>query len=367
MELEFSQDQDDLRDAIRAVLVKESPITLARDVFENGARPDALWATVVALGWPALTVPEDLGGIGLGMLETAILAEELGRVIAPGALLPTVSQFVPLVRECGNDAQRAQWLGAVARGECSGTVAIAEEGGGFDPAGATTRIQLDGGQARIDGVKRFVIEGDAVDEVAVVGRHGDEIAVAIVPTGDAVANPVHALDGSRRLVHLTFDGVTVDAERVLRTDGEAVRRALEEATVAMALEMVGAAQTIFDTTLEYAKQRQQFGVPIGSFQAIKHKFADMLVALERARALGYYAALTIAENDDRRHAAASVAKAAAGDCQRLLAKEGIQIHGGIGYTWEHDMHLYVKRMKSGEALFGTSAWHRARIADALGV
>ena len=131
--------------------------------------------------------------------------------------------------------------------------------------------------------------------------------------------------------------------------------------------MVGTAQTIFDVTLEYAKEREQFGVPIGSFQAIKHKFADMLIALERARSTGYFAALTIAEDDERRHRAASVAKAAAGDCQRLLGKEGIQIHGGIGYTWEHDMHLYVKRTKSGEQLFGTSATHRAALATSLGV
>ena len=147
----------------------------------------------------------------------------------------------------------------------------------------------------------------------------------------------------------------------------AVRRAVEVATTALAVETVGAAQAIFDITLAYAKQREQFGVPIGSFQAIKHKFADMMIALERARSLGYFAALTIAEDDSRRTSATSVAKAAAGDCQRLLAKEGIQIHGGIGYTWEHDMHLYVRRIKSGEPLFGTSTWHRARVAELLGV
>ncbi|MFM8972208.1 MAG: acyl-CoA dehydrogenase family protein, partial [Actinomycetota bacterium] len=141
----------------------------------------------------------------------------------------------------------------------------------------------------------------------------------------------------------------------------------DEATVGLALEMVGTAQTIFDRTHEYALQREQFGVPIGSFQAIKHKFADMMIAVERARATGYFAALTIAEDDPRRASASSVAKAAAGDCQRLLGKEGIQIHGGIGCTWEHDMHLLVKRMKAGEALFGSGAWHRARIADLLGV
>ncbi len=135
----------------------------------------------------------------------------------------------------------------------------------------------------------------------------------------------------------------------------------------LALEMVGTAQTIFDITLEYAKQREQFGVPIGSFQAIKHKFADMMIALERARSLGYFAALTIAEDDPRRESAASVAKAAAGDCQRLLAKEGIQIHGGIGYTWEHDMHLYVRRLQSSAGLFGSAPHHRQLVADALGM
>ncbi len=144
-----------------------------------------------------------------------------------------------------------------------------------------------------------------------------------------------------------------------------LRRAFEEATLAVALETVGTAQTIFDVTLEYAKQRHQFGVPIGSFQAIKHKFADMMISLERARSTAYFAALTIDEDDPRRTTAVSVAKVAAGDCQRLLAKEGIQIHGGIGYTWEHDMHLYVKRMKSNEPMFGTSAEHRARIATNL--
>nr|MBA3564618.1 acyl-CoA dehydrogenase [Gammaproteobacteria bacterium] len=134
-----------------------------------------------------------------------------------------------------------------------------------------------------------------------------------------------------------------------------------------ALETVGTCQAIFDVTLDYAKQREQFGVPIGSFQAIKHKFADMLIALERARATGYFAALTIAEDDDRRSLAVASAKATAGECARLLAKEGIQIHGGIGYTWEHDMHLYVRRVRANAALFGTAAWHRARVADLIGL
>ncbi len=222
---------------------------------------------------------------------------------------------------------------------------------------------------------RWVVEGDAVAELVVVGREpgssGDAgVHAVVVPASAAATTAAHAFDGSRRLVHVHFDDVTVAADRVLGPGASVaagLRRAIEEATVAVALEIVGTAQTVFDVTIEYAKQRVQFGVPIGSFQAIKHKFADMVIALERARSTGYFAALTISEDDRRRGTATSVAKAAAGDCQRLLAKEGIQIHGGIGYTWEHDMHLYVKRMKSGEQLFGTSATHRAKLAAALGV
>ncbi len=376
MELEFTTDQDELRDSIRAVLGKESPVSLARAVVERDERPSALWSTMVKLGWPALTIAEAHGGIGLGMLELAILAEEIGRVIAPGPLLATVSQFAPAVREIGTPDQQARFLGAVATGEISGTLAIAETAGSFDPGDVAATITIDADRAELAGTKRFVVEGDAVDELVVVARlagstGADGVRAVVVPVADTRTTRVKALDGSRRLAHVEVDGVRVGPDRVLgdpRTSAApGLLHALEESTVAAALEMVGTAQTIFDTTLEYAKQREQFGVPIGSFQAIKHKFVDMMIALERARSLGYFAALTIAEDDSRRTSATSVAKAAAGDCQRLLAKEGIQIHGGIGYTWEHDMQLFVRRIKSGEPLFGTSTWHRARIAQLLGV
>jgi alkylation response protein AidB-like acyl-CoA dehydrogenase len=376
MELEFTSDQDELRDSIHAVLANESPVALARAVVEHDARPSALWSTMVDLGWPALTIAEAHGGIGLGMLEAAILAEELGRVIAPGPLLATVSQFVPAIRESGTAEQQHRFLAPVATGELTGSLAIAEAAGSFDPAAVTATVAFDADDAVLAGSKRFVFEGDAVNELVVVARRAgtsgdDGIRTVVVPVAGLATEPLRALDGTRRLAHIDLEGVRVARDRVLgdpdASAAPALRRALEEATVCLALEMVGTAQTIFDTTLEYAKHREQFGVPIGSFQATKHKFADMMVSLERARSLGYFAALTIAEDDPRRTSATSVAKAAIGDCQRLLAKEGIQIHGGIGYTWEHDMHLLVRRIKSGEALFGTSAWHRARIADLLGV
>jgi alkylation response protein AidB-like acyl-CoA dehydrogenase len=376
MELEFTTDQDELRDSIRAVLSKESPVSLARRVVDEGARPDALWTTLTGLGWPALTVPEADGGVGLGMIEAGILAEEMGRVIAPGALLPTVTQFVPAVRETATPAQRARFLGAVAAGTCSGTLAVAEAHGSYDPAVVTASVTIDGDHAVLSGEKHYVVEGDAVDELLVIAREpgtaGDDgVRAVVVPGASVRTHAVRTLDAGRRFAHVDLDGVRVERDRVLGegrgSSAGALRRAIEEATVATALEIVGVSQTIFDVTLDYAKHREQFGVPIGSFQAIKHKFADMMVSLERARATGYFAALTIAEDDERRTTATSVAKAAAGDCQRLLGKEGIQIHGGIGYTWEHDMHLYVKRAKSLEPLFGSTTTHRARIAELLGV
>jgi alkylation response protein AidB-like acyl-CoA dehydrogenase len=374
VELEFSTDQEELRDSIRAVLAKESPVALARSVVETGRPPDELWATMTGLGWPALTIAEQHGGIGLGPIEAAVLAEELGRVIAPGPLLPTVTQYVPVVQQVGDPEQQARFLGAVARGEAKGALALAEQSGSSDPADVAATATPDGDGCVLAGTKRFVIEADAADEIAAVVRlHGttgdDGVTVVVVPRADVTVRAMHTLDGSRAVADVVLDGVRVSAERVLAPGSAAigVRRAVEEAAVALALETVGTAQTIFDVTLEYAKSRRQFGVPIGSFQAIKHKFADMLIALERARSTGYFAALTIAEDDDRRTLATAVAKAAAGDCQRLLAKEGIQIHGGIGYTWEHDMHLYVKRAKSNDAFFGGTAWHRARIASLLGI
>jgi alkylation response protein AidB-like acyl-CoA dehydrogenase len=375
MELDFTRDQDELRDAIRSVLAKESPVALARSVVDTGARPTELWKTFAELGWPGLTVSEEYGGVGLGAVEAAILAEELGRVIAPGVLLPTTTQFAPSVRECGTPEQQARWLTAVATGEVAGSLAICNENGSFDPADTAVTVTSRSGDVVLSGDARWVVEGDAVAELVVVGREpgssGDAgVHAVVVPVSAVATTAARAFDGSRRLVHVRFDDVTVAADRVLGSGASAaagLRRAIEEATVAVALEIVGTAQTVFDVTIEYAKQRVQFGAPIGSFQAIKHKFADMVIALERARSTGYFAALTISEDDRRRDTATSVAKAAAGDCQRLLAKEGIQIHGGIGYTWEHDMHLYVKRMKSGEQLFGTSATHRAKLAAALGV
>ena len=382
MELELTADQEDLRDGVRAVLRAECPPARVRELVEarvagkDGA-DDALWAQMVELGWPALPVPEAAGGLGLGAVELAVVVEELGRALSPGPLLPTVAQFVPALRELGSPEQWTHFLGPVATDGAAGTLAIAESTGSFDPAAVgAIAAPAPGGRFAIAGRKHFVMEAAAAREIVVVARApgttGDAgIGAFVVPTASVEVEPLRALDPSRTLATVTLDGAEVGPERMLGEPGPAtaarLRRVVEEATVALAQEAVGTAQTVFDIALEYAKQREQFGVPIGSFQAIKHKFADMLILLERARALGYFAALTIAEDDERRTVSASMAKAAAGDAAARIAKEGIQILGGIGYTWEHDMHLYVRRLQSSAVLFGTAAAHRAVVADSIGI
>jgi alkylation response protein AidB-like acyl-CoA dehydrogenase len=374
--LEFTTEQDELRDGVRAMLARECPMSLVREVVEKGTTPDALWSQMVELGWPALTVPERAGGLGMGTVELAVVVEELGRVLAPGPFVPTATQFAPVVAEAGSPEQQERFLGGIAAGELTGTLALVEESGSVDAGHVTTTATPDGDGFALEGAKETVVEASTAEEIAVIARtpgtRGDDgVGAFVVSRADIRLDPIDALDATRPLARVALDGVRIDADRALGDPGPAtaaaVRRAVEVATTALAVETVGAAQAIFDITLAYAKQREQFGAPIGSFQAIKHKFADMLVALERARATSYFAALTIAEDDGRRALATSTAKAAAGDCAALLAREGIQIHGGIGYTWEHDMHLYVRRVKSSSLLFGNAAQHRARVADLIGL
>ncbi len=375
MDLEFTADQEELRTSVRAVLARECPPSFVREVVEKGASADDLWAAMVDLDWTALTIDPEHGGLGLGFVELAVVVEELGRAIAPGPFLPTVSQFVPAIREAGTTAQQQRFLGDVAAGRITGTLAVAEESGSWagEDVGLVARRHGDGWL--LDGSKHYVAEGATATELVVAARLDgtegpDGLALFVVPRDAVVATAVQTLDASRQYATVSLDGVTVGPDRALGEPGSCalvLARVVEEASTALALEMVGTCQSIFDIALEHAKTREQFGSPIGSFQAMKHKFADMFVALESARAVCYFASATLAEDDERRTLAVSMAKAAAGDCQRLLAQEGIQSLGGIGFTWEHDMHLYVKRAKSGDAVFGTARQHRARVATLSGL
>lgn len=375
MDLDFTADQDDLRASVRTVLDRECSIRAVRALVEarvrgldpgEGDGGDALgrtlWEVAAGLDWPGLTIGSDRGGVGLGFVELAVLAEELGRVLAPGPLVPTLTQLLPALRAGGWDSR----VSLVAAGQLTGSLALAEESG-WSLDQVATRVDRAGSTWRLQGHKRYVQEAGAVDEYVAVARAGSGLALVRVPAEAVVVEPIQSLDATRRLGDLVFDGVERADEDVALVGRTALARVLEEATICTALDMVGCCQAILDTTVAYVCTRVQFGVPIGSFQAVKHRLVDMFVSLERARATAYFAAACVAEDDPRRAAATSTAKAAAGDCQRLVGTGGIQLLGGIGYTWEHDQHLYVKRAKAGDALFGTAHQHRLVLADHLSV
>jgi len=376
MDLELSEDEAALRDNVRSVLASICPPAAVRAVYEGKGDPAAVWARMVELDWPGLAVPEQHGGLGMGYVAVALVAEELGRAVVPGPLLATATQFVPLVRELGAESALAgDLLARVAAGELTGTVALAE-GGRWEPdaVAATARETADGWA--LAGTKVAVLDGAGADEVLVVARApgtagAEGLGVFAVPRADLAVTARTVVDPTLPLADVALDGLVVPAGRVLAAPGaagvaEALDRAGQEATVALALGTVGACRVVFERTLEYAKVREQYGKPIGSFQALKHRLADMYLAVERATSLGYYAALTIAEDDPQRAVAASMAKAAAGECQRLVAHDGLQLHGGIGVTWENDLHFPVKRAISGDALYGNAVHHRARLARMLG-
>jgi alkylation response protein AidB-like acyl-CoA dehydrogenase len=367
MDFELTDDQLELRENARSVLAKACPPSLVRSVYEDGATGDALWKQMVDLYWPAIGIAEEHGGLGLGFVEVAVVAEELGRVVAPTPFLATVTQLAPLLRDAGANGR----LAAVAAGSLTGSLAIAE-GISWHPGALATTAVASGDGWVLNGTKSFVLDGATADELAVVARADSGLGVFVVPGTAVAARSIDVIDPTMPVAEVVFDSVEVPSADVLFEPGDpaaeaAVDRTLQEATTALALSTVATCRAIFETTLQYAKDREQFGKPIGSFQALKHRLADMYLSVERASSLAYYAALTIAEDDERRAEAASMAKAAAGDCQRLLVGDGLQLHGGIGFTWENDLHFFLKRAKSGEALFGTAATHRAALARMMGL
>lgn len=393
LDLELTDDQAELRGSVRTFLTRECPPELVRRVVETGEPARELWAAMARLDWPALAVPEACGGIGLTFVEVAVVVEELGAVAAPGPFLATATQYVPVVHQAGSAEQQATFLGPVAAGECTGTLALADHPRRWRPVDVTATAERTSGGWTLHGEKQAVLVAPDDQEVVVVARvatgrsasgvDADDRALAghdlaaglglfVVPAAALDIRPLRSLDASRPLATVGLEGATVADDRVLGEPGSpevaaALTRALEEAAVALALETVGTCQTLFDLTLQHAKDRHQFGVPIGSFQAVKHKLADLYVALERARALAYFAVAAIAEDDPRRALACAMAKAAADDCQRLVCREAIQTFGGIGFTWEADLHLYVKRAQTSGTLFGSAADHRLTVARLLAV
>jgi alkylation response protein AidB-like acyl-CoA dehydrogenase len=367
MELEFTEDQLDLREAARSLLGAACPPSVVRAVHDGSGDGAALWRTLVEHDWPALGLPEDAGGLGLGFVEVGILVAELGRIAAPSPYLATVTQLVPVLRESAGTAL----LGEIASGAVTGSLALAEDGR-WEPGAVRTAARRDGPTWVLDGVKAHVVDAASATELAVVARGDAGLGVFLVPVSAVRCSTPQQLDPTLPVSTVALQAVPVPDDRVLFEPGDpraepALERVLEQATTAVALSTVATCRAIFETTLQYAKDREQFGRPIGSFQAIKHRLAECYLAVERASALAWFAALTIAEDDDRRATATAMAKAAAGECQQLLTRDGLQLHGGVGFTWEHDLHFLLKRAMAGNLLFGNAATHRARLARSMGL
>jgi alkylation response protein AidB-like acyl-CoA dehydrogenase len=324
----LSEDQELLRDTARQLVSRECPTTLLRAYIDDPAAADPLWRHL-----------RDFAALGDGPLtDLRLFVEETGYVAAPGPFFSTVALFAPLLASIGHEL-----LPSVLAGEVTGTVAVAGADGVWQP--------------NDDPVKTFVAEADRVDWVAVVSTGP---VVELVPSPPT--RRVMTVDFTRRLFEVDASSRSEPSQAV---DPELLGTVLERATVALAAEMAGTARRVFDMTLAYAKQRVQFDAPIGSFQAIQHKLADMALDLERATSAVSYAAMTIDAKDADRHRATHVAKAAAGAAVKRAAKDGIQIHGGIGYTWEHDLHLFIRRAYASEHWLGTSDWHHDRLAELL--
>ncbi|OPX12739.1 acyl-CoA dehydrogenase family protein [Mycobacterium sp. AT1] len=330
MLLELDADQRLWQETVRDAVGKQCPASLVREVAEAGADAAPLWKTYVGAGWTELTDPENA-------VELAILLEELGRATDPTPFLATLTQFAPLVGD-RFDPQRAGAAlieGITAHRDADGWI-----------LNGTCRYVLDADRAErfavVTAAGVFLIDAD---DPAVVARRAD-VFDPVLHVGEVSLVGLHAVDGDR---------LVVDAQR-----------AHHVALAGMAITMVGACQRVLDLALDHVKNRQQFGVPIGSFQAVQHKAADMHVAIERARALSYFAALTIAADDPRRRLAAAMAKASAGECQALVFRHGLQLFGAMGFTWENDLQFALKRAKAGEHMLGGAAMHRAVIAAEYG-
>ncbi|MBV9929246.1 MAG: acyl-CoA/acyl-ACP dehydrogenase [Acidobacteria bacterium] len=367
MDFDLSKPQKLLKESARALLARECGAGRVRELMETEtAHDDSLWRALAEQGWTGLVVPEGAGGLGLGLVEMAAVAEEMGRACLPGAFLSTLFAAA-LIERAGSEAQRAKYLEPIAAGELKATVALLEESASWDADAVKLEAARDGGGFTVRGRKLFVPDAGVADVIVCVARDGD--ALALLPIGRGAeglrVNPMPSMDATRKLYEVVFDGVRAAEGDALGADGDAggaLQRALEVATAVLCAEMVGGMQWVLDTSVEYAKTRQQFGRPIGSFQAVQHMCADMLLMTESARSAAYYAAWALTENDPAARLAVSTAKAYCSDAYREVANRGVQVHGGIGFTWEHDLQLYYKRSKSSETLFGDATYHRERIA-----
>ena len=358
MQFGLTETQQLLKNSAREFFPAECPMAEVRRIMEiDGAHDAALWRKLAGHGWTGMIFEEEHGGMGLGLVEMAVACEEMGRALLPGPYFSTVFLAGTILNSLPHTRER---LRPVCEGRERGTLALLEESARWDAGGV--RMQVEGG--RISGRKLFVPDAGTADWMLCMARQGGELAVAqVCRTARGVSvRAMPALDRTRQLYAVDFD--RAEAE-ILATGEEAQRaldRALDIASVALAAEMAGGIERITEIAVDYAKTRKQFGKPIGQFQAVQHHCADMLLLGESTRSAAYYAAWALQEGAPDARTAVSVAKSYASEAYREAGNRAIQVHGGMGFTWENDLHLYYRRAKASEIACGDAAFHRERIA-----
>jgi alkylation response protein AidB-like acyl-CoA dehydrogenase len=371
MDFDFSTDQYLGRDSARSFLADRFPMTALRRMLDTETGFDRdLWRGLAELGWTSVLLEETHGGLGLGLLDLALLCEESGRALLPAPLVET-AVMVPLALDAGSAVQCERWLPRIATGDAVATAALAGSDGFPLPSGVGVHARREDARFVLDGEALVVPFAEVADVMLTAARvdHGDGIALFLVEPGDAGVSrqALPGLDPTIRTAAVRFAGVRLGRDRVIGEAGggrRVLECALHAANVALAFQAVGGAGRALEMAVEYAKVRQQFGKPIGSFQAIKHKCADMMVQHETTRAGACYAAWAIAARAPDAAVAAAMAKAMCTEMFRYVAGAAIQIHGGIGFTWEHDLHFYFKRAKFLEFALGTPSQHREVVASA---
>jgi alkylation response protein AidB-like acyl-CoA dehydrogenase len=371
MNFAFSEEQEELRRAVRRFLDDKSPMTEVRRLMETTEGYDpAVWQQMGSqLGLQGLAVPEEYGGSGFGYVELIVVLEEMGASLLCAPYFSTVALAANCLLSTSDESAKKDLLPAIASGETIATLAFTEDSGRWDVDGVTLEARGSGHDRTLHGHKMFVIDGHTADLVLVAARAPKGISLFAVESGAAgmTRTALATMDQTRKQARIEFASTPA---RLIGDEGGAVAglgRTLDLAAVALAAEQVGGAQRCLDMSVDYAKTRIQFGRPIGSFQAIKHKCADMLLEVESAKSAAYYAGWAAAEDSEELPVVASLAKSYCSEAYFHAAADNIQIHGGIGFTWEHPAHLYFKRAKSSELLFGDPTYHRELLAQRIGI
>lgn len=379
MDFRFSDEQEELGSIARNFLEEASGPEQIRAAMETELGFDpAVWEQIgTELGWACVHIPEEYGGLGLSYVDLVVLLEASGEHILCSPFFATVALAANTILCVGTAEQKAARLPAIAEGTQTATLAFAEADGQWDADGIATTATPDGDGWVLEGKKAWVIDGHSADMLLVVARQpgtsGEEglCVFAVDGNTDGVSREaLTTMDQTRRLAEIKFSGVRVGPDSCIGECGKAwpgLRRTLDLAAIALAAEQVGGAQKCLDMSVAYAKEREQFGRVIGSFQSIKHKAADMMIAVESARSALYYAACIVDDASDDLSSNASLAKAWCSEAYFKCAGDAIQIHGGVGFTWEYDQHLHFKRARASEAWLGTPSYHRERIALHLGL